>query len=440
MSDPSSHLHLCAFPHSGPLAWRQPGASAESDMNLGLYCDLARTAERGLFDALFLADNVAINEWHAGIEASDRIGNGVVFEPFTLLSALAMVTDHIGLMATASTTYNEPYHVARKFASLDHISGGRAGWNVVTSRTESEAANFGLDSELDADGRYERAEEFVDVVNKLWDGWADDAFIRDRVSGAYYDKARMRVPNHVGRHFTVKGPLNIPRPPQGRPVLCQAGRSEAGMELAARTGDLIFNNQHSADASRRFRTDIRARAARHGRQPGDIRFMAGLFVVVGGTEEEAQRKMRDARDAVDMPTAKRFLAQFLPSIEVQGLEDDAPPPDIASVREDAARAGMQLVENGKRLSVRELCTSYGNHWRQIQKVGAVEQVADLMEDWLKQEAADGFNLMTLSLPGGYTDFVDGVVPELQQRGIYRTAYEGKTLRENLGIARPDAGF
>ena len=437
MSISPRQLHLCAFPHSGPLGWRHAGAESEGDMNVDFYVRIAKAAERGKFDAMFLADNVAMNEWHTGVENADRIGNACVFEPFTLLSALAMVTERLGLMATASTTYNHPFHVARKFASLDHISNGRAGWNVVSSRTPSEWDNFFLGETADDKAKYERAEEFVDVVKSLWDSWTDDAFPRDKASGQYYDATKMHPPEHRGRHFQVRGPLNIPRPPQGHPVLCQAGRSEAGLELAARTADLIFNNQHTPEANRQFRNDVRARAVRHGRHPDDIRFMAGLFVVVGGTEDEAQRKMRDARDAVDMPTAKRFLAPFLPGVDVEALGDDEPIPDTPTAQAAAKAAGIALEENGRRLGVRELCTSFGNHWRQLQVIGTPEQVADLMGDWLARDAADGFNLMTLALPQGYEDFADGVVPELQRRGIFRQEYQGRTLRDHLGIARPE---
>jgi len=224
MPHPSSQLRLCAFPHLGPLGWRQHGVRSEGDLDLSLYCHIAKTVERGLFDALFLGDNVAVHDWHTGWDAADRIGNTVCFEPLTLLSALAMVTEHLGLMATASTTYNHPYHIARKFASLDHLSGGRAGWNVVTSRSEIEAANFGFSREISGAARYERADEFVDVVNKLWDSWSDNAFVRDQATGRYYDKAGLHVADHRGKHFYVMGPLNIPRSPQAarssaRPVV-----------------------------------------------------------------------------------------------------------------------------------------------------------------------------------------------------------------------------
>ena len=436
MATSQKRLHLCAFPHTGPLAWRQPDAFTEGYMDFELYRKVAAAAERGLFDTMFIADNVAINHWLTGMDAADRIGNTVCFEPFTLLSALAVVTKHIGLMATASTTYNHPFHLARMLSSLDHLSGGRAGWNVVTSKSPSEAANFGLTDQIDSEARYVRANEFVDAVKGLWDSWEDDAFVRDRASGCFYDASKMRPLNHEGKEFRIAGPLNTPRPPQGHPVICQAGRSGTGMDLAARTADLIFNNKHSAEANRAFRNDVRSRAVRFGRNPDDIKFLPGLFVVLGGTEEEARRKLIAARDAVDMPTAKRFLQPFLPSIDVRAMEDDAPIPDTPEVRAAAAEAGIVLEQDGRRLSVREICTSYGNHWRQLEVIGTPEQVADLMGQWLKEDAADGFNVITLAMPGGYEDFADGVVPLLQKRGIYRTAYEGSTLRENLGLPRP----
>jgi len=432
-------LHLCAFPHTGPLSWRQHDSVTEGYMDFDLHKRVARAAERGLFDTLFIADNVALNHWLTGMDAADRIGNTVCFEPFTLLAALSAVTEHIGLMATASTTYNHPFHLARMLASLDHLSGGRAGWNVVTSKSPSEAANFGLSEQIDSADRYVRANEFVDVVKRLWDSWDDDAFPRDKATGRFYDAAKMHMLDHKGVEFQIAGPLNVPRPPQGHPVICQAGRSGDGLNLAARTADLIFNNKHTAAANRAFREDVRVRAAKFGRDPDDIKFMPGVFVVVGGTEEEAKRKLIEARDAVDMSTAKRFLKPFLPSLDVEAMEDDAPIPDTPEVAQAASEAGIVLEERGRRLSVREICTSYGNHWRQLEVVGTPEQVADLMGDWLAQDAADGFNVITLAMPGGFDDFADGVTPILQKRGLFRTAYEGRTLRENLGLSRPNLG-
>jgi N-acetyl-S-(2-succino)cysteine monooxygenase len=439
MTKPARRLHLSAFPHSGPLGWRQPGVTTEGYLDFEWHRQIAEASERGLFDAIFIADNVAMNHWLTGMDAADRIGNTVCYEPFTLLSALAVTTKNIGLMATASTTYYHPYLVARLLASLDHLSGGRAGWNVVTSKSPSEAANFGLLDQRQSSDRYVRANEFVDVVKGLWDSWDDDAFTRDKASGQFYDASKMHMLNHAGNEFRVAGPLNAPRPPQGHPVLCQAGQSEDGLELAARTSDLIFNNKHTPEGNRAFREDVRARAARAGRNPDDLLFMPGVYVVVGGTEEEAQRKLLNARDAVDETTAKRFLQPFLRSIDLMPLEFDAPPPDTADVRANAAAAGMVLEENGRRLSVRELCTSYGNHWRQFQLIGTPEQIAGRMIEWFEMGVIDGFNLMTLTLPDGFADIADHVVPLLQRHGIYREGYEGKTLRENLGLPRPKRG-
>jgi FMN-dependent oxidoreductase (nitrilotriacetate monooxygenase family) len=436
MTDPTRRLHFCCFPHGGPLAWRQPGVTTEGYLDFEWQKRVAQTAERGLFDAIFIADNVAINHWLTGMDAADKIGNAVCFEPLTLLSALSTVTSHIGLMATMSTTYYHPFLVARMLASLDHLSGGRAGWNVVTSKSPSEAANFGLQGEIASSDRYVRANEFVDVVKGLWDSFTDDAFVRDKAGGAFYAADKMRALDHAGAEFRVAGPLNIPRPPQGHPVLCQAGQSEDGMDLAARTSDLIFNNKHTAQGNRAFREDVRRRAARVGRNPDDLLFMPGVFVVIGGTEEEAQAKIAAARDAVDETTAKRFLKPFLRSIDLDQIDYDAPPPHTDAVRADAAAAGMVLEGNGRALTIRELCSSHGNHWRQFQLVGTPEQVADGMTQWFELGVVDGFNLMTLQMPDGYADIADAVVPLLQRRGIYREGYEGKTLRENLGLSRP----
>jgi FMN-dependent oxidoreductase (nitrilotriacetate monooxygenase family) len=437
MTEAKRRLHLCAFPHGAPLAWRQPGITTEGYLDFEWQKQVALTAERGLFDAIFIADNVAINHWLTGMDAADKIGNSVCFEPLTLLSALSSVTSHIGLMATMSTTYYHPFLVARMLASLDHLSGGRAGWNVVTSKNPAEAANFGLSNEISSSDRYVRANEFVEVVKGLWDSFDDDAFVRDKANGEFYRADKMRALNHQGAEFQVAGPLNIPRPPQGHPVLCQAGQSEDGLNLAARTSDLIFNNRHTVEGNRALREDVRARAARFGRNPDELLFMPGVFVVIGGSEEEAKARIIAARDAVDEPTAKRFLKPFLPSLDLTELDYDAPPAHTDAVRADAAAAGMKLEDNGKALSIRELCSSHSNHWRQFQLAGTPEQVADRMVEWFELGVVDGFNLMTLTMPDGYAAIADEVVPLLQKRGIYREGYEGKTLRENLGLARPD---
>ena len=437
MGERPRQIHLCAFPHTGPLAWRHAGSHGEGEIDFAVYKHLTQTAERGKFDAVFLADNVSLNHWHLGQESADVMGTAVAFEPFTLLAALSTVTEHIGLMATASTTYNHPYHVARKYASRDHLSGGRAGWNVVTSTTDAEAANFGLDRQLANPDRYARANEFVDVVKGLWDTWDDDAFVRDRATGQFHDPAKARLLNHHGRFFDVAGPLNIPRPPQGHPVLCQAGKSEEGLDLAARTSDLIFLNHHTMEGNQAIYKAMKERAGRFGRRPDELLVMAGLFVVVAGTEEEAQRMMRDARDAVDEDTAKHLLSVFFRGIDVMSWAYDEPPPLTPAFLEAAKAGRWKLEDDGRMLTVRELCTSYGNHHRQLQIAGTPEQIADMMALWVGEQAADGFNLFPLDLPSGFDAFVDEVVPLLQKRGVYRTEYEGKTLRDNLGLARPD---
>jgi len=428
-------IRLCAFPHAPPLAWRVPGSRSEGQFDFKLYRDLVSTLERGFFDAVFFADNLSLNPWGAGNEAAHLIGNAAVFEPLTLLSALSALTEHIGLMATASTTYNHPFHVARKFASLDHLSGGRAGWNVVTSMTLTEAANFGLLEQMSSEARYARANSFVDCVTGLWNSWEPDAILNDHAGGVFFDPAKVHALNHADAHFSVAGPLNLARPPQGRPVICQAGTSDAGLDLAARTADLVFVNGRTLEEGQGLYAKMKARAARFGRAAGDLAVLPGLFFIVGGTEAEAQRMLRDARDAIDTPTAKRFLSIFLPGIDLEPLDYDSPLPETPAIVAAAARAQIRLSEGGRRLTIRELCSSHGNHWRHLEVVGSAEQVADLIETWLHADAADGFNLFTLAGPDGYGAFVDGVVPELQQRGLFRTAYEGKTLRENLGLPR-----
>jgi FMN-dependent oxidoreductase (nitrilotriacetate monooxygenase family) len=437
MAAKSQQLHIFAFPHTGPLAWRQNGAYGEGEMDFAVYRKMAQDAERGLFDAIFIADNVSLNHWYVDTQHAKHIGNAATFEPMTLLAALAAVTQHIGLMATMSTTYNHPYHVARKLASLDHLSGGRAGWNVVTSMTEPEAANFGLHEQVPSAERYVRANEFVDVVKALWDSWDDDAFIRNKQTGQFYDPAKAHPPRHHGKHFDIAGPLNIPRSPQGHPVICQAGRSEDGLDLAARTADLIFVNHKTMEGNQAIYKAMKERAGKFGRTPDQLRVIPGVFVVIGGTEEEAHRKLRDARDSVDMPTAKAFLAPAFPGIDFTDMPDDEPPPRTPEFLAAAAESRFVLEKDGKPLTLREMCTGYGNQHRQLQVIGTPEQAADMMELWLKAGAADGFNLVPLAMPDGFEGFADEVVPLLQKRGVYREAYEGKTLRENLGFARPD---
>lgn len=417
--------------------WRHPEASAGGNMELQHAVRVTQTAERGLLDMAFLADGVGIRFNDVPEGALSRTCKNVQFEPLTLLSALAMVTSHVGLAATASTTYNEPYHIARKFASLDHISGGRAAWNVVTSATDMEARNFGLVGAPPKTGRYDRAFEFVDVVRGLWDSWEDDAFIRDKAAGLNYDPAKLHPLNHEGAHFRVAGPLNVARTPQGRPIIIQAGASEQGRELAAATADVIYAASQTLEDARAYYNDVKGRMARYGREPDHLKIMPGIMAVPGRTRQEAQDRYQVLQDLVQPVVGLGALANYLGDLSAYDLDGPVPEPD-PSDRRDHSRGQIFLdIARRGNLTIRQLYLSIagGNGHRMV--VGTPADIADAMEEWFHGGGADGFNLLPTWLPGGLEEVVDMVIPELQRRGLYRTAYEGRTLRENLGLAWPE---
>jgi alkanesulfonate monooxygenase len=416
-------------------AWRHPDASAGGNMELQHYIRTTQAAERGLLDMAFLADGVGIRFNDVPPGALSHTAKNVHFEPLTLLSALAMVTQRVGLVATASTTYNEPYHIARKFASLDHISGGRAGWNVVTSATDMEAQNFGLDGAPEKGGRYDRAAEFVDVVRGLWDSWEDDAFTRDKASGVNYDRAKLHVLNHQGTHFRVKGPLNIQRSPQGRPVIVQAGASDQGRELAAATADVIYAAAQTLDAAQAYYRDVKGRMARYGRDPDQLKIMPGLMAVPGSTRQEAQDKYEVLQQLVEPVVGLGALANYLGDLSAYDL--DGPLPELKKTRNHSRGDIFIEIARKQGMTIRQLYLSIagGNGHRTV--IGTPADIVDAMEEWFHNEGADGFNLLPTWLPGGLEEVVDSVIPEMQRRGLYRTAYEGRTLRENLGLAYPE---
>lgn len=417
--------------------WRHPQASAGGNMELRHAIRVTQAAERGLLDMAFLADGVGIrfNDVPAG--ALSHTCKNVQFEPLTLLSAMAMVTSHVGLAATASTTYNEPYHIARKFASLDHISGGRAAWNVVTSATDMEARNFGLAGSPPKAGRYDRAAEFVEVVKGLWDSWEDDAFIRDKEAGLNYDPAKLHVLGHEGAHFRVNGPLNVARTPQGRPIIIQAGASDQGRELAAATADVVYAASQTLEDARAYYDDVKRRMARYGREPDQLKIMPGIMAVPGRTRQEAQDRYQVLQDLVQPVVGLGALANYLGDLSAYDLDGPVPEPDAAD-RRDHSR-GQIFLDMARRgnLTIRQLYLSIagGNGHRMV--VGTPADIADAMEEWFHGGGADGFNLLPTWLPGGLEEVVELVIPELQRRGLYRTAYEGRTLRENLGLAWPE---
>ncbi|MGY2289584.1 LLM class flavin-dependent oxidoreductase [Pseudomonas sp. SDO528_S397] len=421
--------------HTG--AWRYPGAYADANFNFQHLKRFAQTLEKARFDAFFMADHLAL--LNMPIDALKRSHTATSFEPFTLLSALSQATDHIGLVATASTTYDEPFHIARRFASLDHLSNGRAGWNIVTTANPDAARNFGLPHAHDHDERYARAREFYDVVTGLWDSWADDAFIRDASSGVYFDPDKLHTLNHQGRHLSVRGPLHIARPVQGWPVIVQAGASEAGRQLAAQTAEVIFVAPGTLEEGQAFYADIKRRMAALGRHPDHLKILPGAFVVVGDTHEEARRIRAHLDSLVHYESAIASLSVAL-GVDATRFDPDQYLPAIPPTNDSqSSRERVLALADREQLTVRQLAQRLGGY-AGLSFVGTAASIADQMQQWLESEGSDGFNIMFPWLPGGLDDFVAKVVPELQARGIFRREYEGTTLRENLGLPRPPNRF
>ncbi|MFY2025401.1 LLM class flavin-dependent oxidoreductase [Achromobacter xylosoxidans] len=416
-------------------AWRHPDAQADAPVNFRHYAELARRAEAAKFDAIFLADSVGVR--NTDLASLSRTARSDHFEPLTLLSALAAVTEKIGLIATVSTTYNEPYHVARKFASLDHISGGRSGWNLVTSSGQGEAQNFNLDEHVEHARRYARAAEFHDVVLGLWDSWEDDAFLRDKHSGQYFDPAKLHPLRHRGEHFSVRGPLNVSRSPQGRPVVVQAGASPAGRELAARTAEVIFVAHQTFDEARAFYRDIKGRAVEYGRDPDDIKIMPGIFPVIGRSQAEAEDKFARLQDLIHPVVGVQLLSNMIGGFDLSGYPVDGPLPDIPETNGGKSRQQL-LIDLARRdnLTIRQLYLRIAGARGHQQVVGTPQSVADQLQQWFEEDGADGFNIMSPWLPGGLDDFIELALPELRRRGLFRTEYSGATLRQHLGLARP----
>lgn len=419
-------------------AWRYPGAFPDANFNFAHYKRFAQTLERGLFDAFFMADHLALLNMPAAV--LKRSATVTSFDPLTLLPALAAVTEHLGLIATASTSYNDPYHVARKFASLDHLSGGRAGWNVVTSANPHEAMNFGRDEHLDHAERYRRAREFYEVVTGLWDSWADDAFVRDVEAGVYFNPERLHVLNHQGTYFKVRGPLNVARPVQGWPVIVQAGASEDGRQLAAETAEAVFSAHHTLDLAREFYADVKGRMVKLGRDPAHLKILPGAFVVIGETVAAARAKQQHL-DSLVHPDSGISSLSILLGHNVAGYDLDGLLPEIPET--NASKSSREkIIERARQehLTIRQLAQWIGGSFGTLEIVGTPQTIVDEMEAWLLGDACDGFNIMFPFLPAGLDDFVNLVVPELQRRGIYRRRYEGATLRENLGLPRPRNQF
>ena len=436
----AKQLHLGAFMRPVGIHtawWRVPGAFPDANFNLQHLVRFIQTLERGRFDAFFMADHLAV--LNMPMAALRRSATATSFEPLTLLSALAMVTERIGLVATASTTFDEPYHIARRFASLDHISNGRAGWNVVTTSNPDAALNFGLDEQVDHDERYRRAREFHAVVTGLWDSWADDAWLRDQDSGIFFDPAKLHVLDHKGEHLSVRGPLNIARPVQGWPVIVQAGASEAGRQLAAETAEVIFGSSRTMADAQSFYADVKARMRALGRNPAHLKVLPGALVIVGNTQAEAQAKKAQLDSLVHPDSGVPNLSIRL-GVDASGFDLDAPLPDIPPTNQSqSGQAGLVALARRDNLTVRQLAQLAGGYGG-LSMVGTPATIADTMQAWLEGEACDGFNVMFPTVPAGLDDFVDLVVPELQRRGLFRRDYEGATLRDHLGLPRPENRF
>jgi alkanesulfonate monooxygenase len=421
--------------HTG--AWRYPGAWKDANFNFAAISRFAQRLEDAKFDAFFMADHLAV--LNMPIEALKRSHTVTSFDPLTLLPALAVQTKRLGLIATASTTFEPAYMIARRFASLDHISGGRAGWNIVTTSNPDAALNFGLEEQMGHDERYARAREFYDVVTGLWDSFADDAFVREVESGLFFDPAKMRRIDHKGRYLSVRGPLNIARPVQGWPVIVQAGASEAGRQLAAETAEVVFAAGSRLEDDQAFYADVKARTAKAGRDPEGLKILPGAFVVVGETDDEAREKRLKLDSLVHSESAIASLSIAL-GVDASKFDPDGPLPDIPETNQSqSGRARAIALARRDNLTVRQLAQRLGGY-AGLAFVGSVKTVADGLERWFTERGCDGFNVMFPYVPEGLEDFVTKVVPELQRRGLFRREYEGPTLRDNLGLKRPPNRF
>ncbi|MDP4594077.1 MAG: LLM class flavin-dependent oxidoreductase [Beijerinckiaceae bacterium] len=438
----AKHMHLGLFirPCGHHIAsWRHPQAHSDAGVNFDHFIEMAQTAERGLFDMLFSADSQTA--WTGAEAHIDKVHYTAWLEPYTLLSALSAHTKNIGLVCTATTSFEQPFMIARKFATLDIISGGRAGWNVVTSGNDTEAQNFSKQPHLPKAERYRRGREFVDVVRALWDSWDEDAFIRDRQTGVFFDRSKMHVLNHHGDYYDVRGPLNVARTPQGQPVIVMAGLSEDGRALSAERAEVVFAAHDTIESAQEYYSDIKGRMAAFGRGKDELKILPGLSVIVAPTKSQAQAKFQELQELLHPDLGLALLSSRL-GHDVTDYALDAPLPDlpenkVISSRSDMIKAWSRETDaNGRFPTLRQLCQRFAAARGHYSIVGTPQMVVDEMERWFKNGACDGFNVVPSVYPVGLNDFVDLVVPELQRRGLYRTAYEGPTLRDVLGLSKP----
>jgi len=438
---PNRQLHLTAFMrpvslHTG--AWRYPGSYPDANFNLKHITYFIQKLEAAKFDAFFMADHLAV--LNMPTEALKRSHTVTSFEPFTLLSALSAVTEKIGLAATASTTYDLPYHVARRFASLDHLSNGRAAWNIVTTGNPESSHNFGFDEHMAHGDRYERAREFYEVVTGLWDSFADDAFTRNVETGEYFDPAKLHILNHSGDDLKVRGPLNIARPPQGWPVIVQAGQSEPGRQLAAETAEVVFCSPKDLESAKVLYADIKGRVEKAGRKRENLKILPAAMIIVGESKEDAQKKRLHLDSLVHYDSAIASLSIAL-GTDASGFDPDGPlPSDLPDTNASkTARESVEKLAKTEGLTIRQLAQRYGGY-SGLAFLGSPSDIAKEMEAWLTEEGSDGFTCVFPFLPQGLEQVTDKLIPELQRRGLFRDDYTGSTLREHFGLSRPENQF
>ncbi|NUU60589.1 LLM class flavin-dependent oxidoreductase [Paenibacillus agri] len=429
----SKQLKLGALLHGvggSTSTWRHPDAKPDASVNFELYKSWVQKAEEGKLDLIFIADGLYINE-----KSIPHFLNR--FEPLTILSALAAVSTNIGLVGTLSTSYSEPFTVARQFGSLDVISGGRAGWNVVTSPLEGSALNYGKKEHPDHSKRYRIATEYLEVTRGLWDSWEDDAFVRDKESGVFFDPEKVHTLNHEGEFFSVKGPLNIARSKQGQPVIFQAGSSEVGRNYASQEADAVFTGHDTIESAQEFYRDVKARVAASGRNPDEVLIFPGIGPIIGDTEEEAERKYQEVAGLVTIENALNYLGRFFEHHDFSQYPLDEPFPELGDLGRNSFQSGTDKIKKDAKeqgLTLRQVALQSATPRTSF--IGTPEQVADQIQTWFESEAADGF-MIAESVPGGLEQFVERVVPILQERGLFRTEYESDTLRGNLGLPVPE---
>jgi FMN-dependent oxidoreductase (nitrilotriacetate monooxygenase family) len=435
-------IKLGAFIHptgNHVAAWLHPDSQIDAGVNFRHYVELAQTAERAKFDLMFVADAVATRD--GNLDALKRWPQYMAyFDPTMLMAGLAAVTNHLGLVATATASFNEPYNIARRFASLDLMSGGRAGWNVVTGSSTAEAYNFNRDALDEHDKRYEKADEFVEICRGLWDSWEDDAFVRDRKTALYFDPKKLHYLHHKGKHFSVRGPLNVARPPQGHPVIANAGVSDTGKEFAAKFAELIFTPLHSLEQAQGLYRDLKGRMAKYGRNPAHLKITPGLNIIVGRTDAEAEEKHQFLQSLIHPDVGRMLLSQEL-GIDLLPFPVDKPLPYHLIDEKGTAQRG-RLVDRARKenMTIRDMYLWYGGARGNRTLKGSPQTVVDSMEEWFLKEGVDGFLVQPGVLPVGLNEIVELVIPELQRRGLFRTEYEGRTLRENLGLPRPASRY